>query len=79
MRFVSIGYLSWKALRHRPFRSILLVGTIALTLYFPRALQEFISRSEEVLSARARSTPLLVGPRGSSIGLTLNTLYFTPQ
>ena len=79
MRFVSIGYLSWKALRHRPFRSILLVGTIALTLYFPRALQEFISRSEEVLSARARSTPLLVGPQGSSIDLTLNTLYFTPQ
>ena len=79
MRITGIAYLSWKALRHRPFRSLLLIGTIALTLYFPRALQEFISRSEEVLSARARSTPLLIGPRGSSIDLTLNALYFTPQ
>lgn len=79
MRVSSIVYLSWKALRYRPFRSLLLIGTIALTLYFPRALQEFIHRSEEVLSARARSTPLLIGPRGSSIDLTLNALYFTSQ
>ena len=79
MRITSIAYLSWRALRHRPFRSLLLIGTIALTVYFPRALQEFISRSEEVLSARARATPLLIGPRGSSIDLTLNALYFTPQ
>ena len=79
MQISGIAYLSWKALRHRPYRSLLLIGTIALTLYFPRALQEFISRSEEVLSARAKSTPLLIGPRGSSIDLTLNALYFTPQ
>lgn len=75
----GIAFLSWKALRHRPLRSVLLVGTIALTIYFPRALQVFISESEEVLQDRARSTPLLVGPKGSSIDLTLNSLYFTPQ
>ena len=75
----GIAFLSWKALRHRPVRSLLLVGTIALTLYFPRALHIFISESEIVLQDRARSTPLLVGPEGSSIDLTLNSLYFTPQ
>ncbi len=75
----GIIFLSWKALRHRPIRSLLLVGTIALTIYFPRALQVFINESEEVLQDRARSTPLLVGPRGSSTDLTLNSLYFSPQ
>ncbi len=79
MNLGGIAFLSWKALRHRPVRSLLLVGSIALTLYFPRALHIFISESETVLEDRARSTPLLVGPEGSSIDLTLNSLYFTPQ
>ena len=79
MSLGGIVFLSWKALRYRPVRSLLLVGSIALTLYFPRALQIFISESEVVLQDRARSTPLLVGPEGSSIDLTLNSLYFTPQ
>ena len=75
----GIAFLSWKHLSHRPMRSLTLVTTIALTLFFPRALQVFISESEDVLQERARSTPLLVGPKGSSIDLTLNSLYFTPQ
>lgn len=75
----GIAFLSWKHLSHRPMRSLTLVTAIALTLFFPRALQVFISESEDVLQERARSTPLLVGPKGSSIDLTLNSLYFTPQ
>ena len=61
MNLGGIAFLSWKALRHRPVRSLLLVGSIALTLYFQRALHIFISESETVLEDRARSTPLLVG------------------
>ena len=79
MNPVGIAFLSWKHLVHRPWRSLLLVITIALTFSFPSALQVFIGESEKVLRERAHSTPLLVGPRGSSIDLTLNSLYFTPQ
>ena len=75
----GIAFLSWKHLSHRPMRSLTLVTAIALTFFFPRALQVFISESEDVLQERARSTPLLIGPKGSSIDLTLNSLYFTPQ
>ena len=79
MTIGGIAFLSWKHLSHRPVRSLLLLAAIALTLYFPRALQVFIAESEDVLQERASSTPLLIGPKGSSIDLTLNALYFTPQ
>ena len=79
MNPAGIAFLSWKHLSHRPWRSLLLVLAIALTFSFPSALRVFIEESENVLRERARSTPLLVGPRGSSIDLTLNSLYFTSQ
>ena len=75
----GIAFLSWKHLSHRPWRSLLLVVAIALTFSLPSALRVFIEESENVLRERARSTPLLIGPRGSSIDLTLNAIYFTPQ
>ncbi len=75
----GIAFLSWKYLSYRPLRTLTLVAAVALTIYLPLALQVFISESTRVLRERARSTPLLVGPKGSSIDLTLNSLYFTPQ
>ena len=75
----GIAFLSWKYLSYRPLRTLTLVAAVALTIYLPLALQVFTSESTRILQDRARSTPLLVGPKGSSIDLTLNSLYFTPQ
>ena len=75
----GIAFLSWKYLSYRPLRTLTLVAAVALTIYLPLALQVFISESTRILQDRARSTPLLVGPKGSSIDLTLNSLYFTSQ
>ena len=79
MNPAGVAYLSWKYLSYRPLRTLTLVGAVALTIYLPLALQVFIAESTRILQDRARSTPLLVGPKGSSIDLTLNSLYFTPQ
>lgn len=79
MSVSGIAFLSWKYLSYRPLRSLTLITAVALTIYLPLALQVFIEESTRVLQERARSTPLLVGPKGSSIDLTLNSLYFTPQ
>lgn len=79
MNLTGIAFLSWKYLSYRPLRAFTLVLAVALTIYLPLALQVFISESTRILQDRARSTPLLVGPKGSSIDLTLNSLYFTPQ
>lgn len=79
MKAAGIAFLSWKYLSYRPLRSLILVAAVALTIYLPLALQVFTSESTRVLQERARSSPLLVGPKGSSIDLTLNSLYFTPQ
>jgi putative ABC transport system permease protein len=75
----GIAYLSWKHLSYRPVRTLTLVAAIALTIYLPLALYVFTSESTRILQERARSTPLLLGPKGSSIDLTLNALYFTSQ
>ncbi|MFP6877834.1 MAG: ABC transporter permease [Roseibacillus sp.] len=75
----SIVYLSWKHLSYRPFQTLTLVAAVALTFYLPFALGVFTTEITSTLQDRARSTPLLVGPKGSSIDLTLNSLYFTPQ
>lgn len=79
MNFKGIAFLSWAYLAYRPLKTVVLVMAVALTIFLPFALQVFIGESTRILRDRARATPLVVGPKGSSIDLTLNTLYFTPQ
>lgn len=79
MKISSIAYLSWKYLSYRPLKTLALIAAVALTIYLPFALQAFINESTRILQERARSTPLLIGAKGSSIDLALNSLYFTEQ
>ncbi len=75
----GILYLAWRYLRHRPLRTMLLVVTVALMIFLPLAVRVFVEESGRLLRLRAETTPLLVGPRGSSVDLTLASLYFLPQ
>lgn len=72
-------YLTWRYLRYRPIRSLLLIITVALMIYLPLAVKVIVTESVRLLGARAEETPLLVGPRGSATDLTLSSLYFIPQ
>jgi len=47
-----------------------------LILYLPAGLQRLISESEIQMMERADATPLIVGAKGNSTDLVINTLYF---
>jgi putative ABC transport system permease protein len=54
---------------------------IAITLItsLPIVLQKLVDESDKQLTARALSTPLLVGIKGSSLDIVMNTLYFQSE
>ena len=69
-------YLAWRYLRFHPFKTGILVTSIALILYLPVGLRVLVNQSSQQLMARATVTPLLIGAKGSLLELVLNTLYF---
>ena len=72
----DVVYLAWCYLRHNRARTALLTASITLILFLPAALQVLVSKAARDLTDRAGRTPLLLGPRGSAVDLTLSSLYF---
>jgi putative ABC transport system permease protein len=72
-------YVAWRYVRFHWRRSALLVVALSLILYIPLALRTLVTVSERQLMARAESTPLLLGTKGSSLDLAVNSLYFEPK
>ena len=70
-------YLAGQYLRFHAWRSLVLVLAIALILTVPAAIHLLLGASERQLTARADATPLLIGARGSTLDLVMNSLYFT--
>lgn len=69
-------YLAWRYLAHHRLKTALLVMSLATFIGLPlvmRAMSHVIQRS---LMARAESTPLLLGAKGSSLDLVVESLYF---
>jgi putative ABC transport system permease protein len=60
-------FLAWHYLRHHRITTIVLIVSIALILYLPAALQSIVFDAEKHFRARAESTPLVIGPRGSGL------------
>ena len=69
-------YLAWRYLRHHRVRSLILIASLGLLIALPLALHRILDAGEALMTARAASTPLLVGARGSALDLTLSALYF---
>ena len=69
-------YLAWQYLCHHRWTTGILVASITLILFFPAALQSIIASAEQHFRSRADSTPLVIGPRGSSLELVLRSVYF---
>jgi putative ABC transport system permease protein len=72
----SVLYMAWRYLAYHPFKTVVLVVSIALILFIPVGLRVMIDRTADELTQRAGSTPLVVGAKGSPLELVLNTLYF---
>lgn len=69
-------YLALRYMLFHKVKTVLLVISLALVLYLPLVLQLFANITEEQLLSRAVSTPLVLGSRGSSLDLVIDTLYF---
>ena len=69
-------YLAWRYLVFHRWKTSILVLSIALIAYIPAGLNVLVEESARGLMARAESTPLVVGGRGSPLELVLSSLYF---
>ena len=72
----DVVYLAWRYLAYHRFKVGLLVAAIALVLYLPVGLNLLVQRASRQLTARAASTDLVVGAKGSGLELVLRSLYF---
>jgi len=72
-------FLAYKYLVYHKFRTLVLIASIGLIIYLPNGLQKLIEESETQMMVRADSTPLIIGAKGSSTDLVINTLYFRQE
>ncbi|MCH8890913.1 MAG: hypothetical protein IH827_07545 [Myxococcales bacterium] len=75
----EIAYLAWCYLSYHRIKTAILVASIALITFLPAGLNVLVSQSAAELTARAESTPLLVGAKGSPLELVLSSLYFESE
>ncbi len=71
--------LSWKHARFHYVRTVLLVLSLGLGFSIPLAARVVTSGLQEMLTRRARSTPMILGSPGSRIDLVLGGLYFRAE
>ncbi len=69
-------WLAWLYLRRRRVAAGVMVAGVALALYLPLAAHWAVGAFDEALGARAATTPMIVGARGSRFDLVLHGLYF---
>ena len=69
-------YVAWKYVSYNKIKTATLVACITLIAFLPFSLQLLLNESERQLMSRAARTPLIVGAKGSSLDLVMNTLYF---
>jgi putative ABC transport system permease protein len=72
-------YIAWQYIRYNRVKTGTLVACISLIVALPLALELLLSESEKQLMARAVTTPLVVGAKGSSLDLVMNSLYFDDE
>ena len=69
-------YVAWRYLSYNWARSLTLVACVTLIAVLPLALELLLDESQRQLLSRAETTPLVVGAKGSSLDLVMNSLYF---
>ena len=72
----DVLYMAWRYVRFHWGKTVLLVSAISLVLFLPAGLHVVVEQGARTLTARAESTPLLIGAKGSAVDLTLSALYF---
>jgi putative ABC transport system permease protein len=68
--------LAWRYILFHKRKTTILIACITLTAYLPVFVHALLGRVQRELAARAASTPLVVGAKGSRFDLVLHALYF---
>ena len=68
--------IAWKYLRFNKAKAATIVACVSLIAVLPLALQQLLGESERQLLSRAVTTPLVIGAKGSSLDLVMNSIYF---
>ena len=71
--------LAIKYIAHNKFKSLILISCIFLTALLPIAIKLLLWQFNNKLLDRSDRTPIVIGAKGSSLDLTLNSLYFKTQ
>lgn len=72
-------YLAYCYLTYHKIRTSVLIIAIGIVVFLPNGLQKLIEESESKMMSRAETTPLIIGAKGSSTDLVINTLYFQQE
>ena len=72
-------YLAWRYLSHHRAKTLLLVLSHSVFLGLPLVMRAMSAVIQTSLMARAQSSPLLLGKKGSSLDLVVEALYFQPK
>ena len=72
-------YIAWQYISSNKIRTATLIACITLISFLPVSLQLLLGESERQLMSRAVSTPLVIGAKGSSLDLVMNSLYFSDE
>ena len=72
-------YLSGQYVRYHKLKLSILVVAITLVTWLPIAVQSIVDQTASQLLARAESTPMVIGTRGSPLELSLGSLYFSAR
>ena len=69
--------LAWRYIMFHRGRTLILMSCIFLTLVLPVCLGILLRTFSQQIVARAESTPIVVGARGSQLDLALHAIYFS--
>ena len=72
-------YLAFQYIWYHKIRTLILVASITIIVFIPNGLEKLITESEVRMMDRAATTPLIVGEKGSSTDLVINSLYFQDE
>ena len=79
MKTGGIWYLAVASLRRHRVRTAILVATVGVVAGLPLVTDATLAAYTSAITARARATPILIGPRGGETDLLLDALYLRPD
>ena len=69
-------YLAYRYILYHKIKSAVMILSLTILISLPFCLNILVNQSESYLMSRAEDTPLIIGTRGSSLDLVINSLYF---